>query len=256
MPRVGARRRAPSRHPLDPEASANTMYLPPSATIIENILNAMKVARERLRGVGPTGLNCSARESLRKDLRSMTISLALTLSDPTGNDPVPHSTLAYFRCRLKQRIFKALLIEFKNSGLTKADLARRLDKEPAQVSRLLSGPGNVTLDTLSDVLFALSGAELSMRVEYPLRDAAKPNHCQKPARAQPTMVTMTVRLPEPMRDWVEARTRSGRYADAGAPIFAISFARTRSGPKQVVKSSRRSTTTWHYLANTPRLERL
>lgn len=101
----------------------------------------------------------------------MTTSQALILSEPTGTSPISQSALTYFRHRLKQRIFQALLKEFKRSGVTKADLARRLGKEPAQISRLLSGPGNVTLETVSDVLFALSGAELSTSVEYPLRRA-------------------------------------------------------------------------------------
>jgi hypothetical protein len=40
--------------------------------------------------------------------------------------------------------------------------------EPAQLSRLLSGPGNLTIETISDVLFAISGAELSLSIAYPL----------------------------------------------------------------------------------------
>lgn len=102
----------------------------------------------------------------------MTISRASMPCEPSGTDSIPGSTLVYFRARLKQRMFDTMLREFKRSGLTKADLAARLGKDPAQVSRLLSGPGNVTLETVSDVLFALSGAELSASLEYPL--AKKP----------------------------------------------------------------------------------
>ena len=91
-----------------------------------------------------------------------------SLTNPVGTDAVPHSTLVYFRSRLKQRMFGLIIREFKNSGLSKADLARRLSKEPAQVSRLLAGPGNTTLDTVSDILFAATGGEAAAKIEYPL----------------------------------------------------------------------------------------
>ncbi len=81
----------------------------------------------------------------------MSISRASTLSEPAGTDEVAAGTLAYFRARLKQRIYSLAIKEFKKSGLSQADLARRLGKEPAQVSRLLSGPGNLTLETVSDL---------------------------------------------------------------------------------------------------------
>jgi hypothetical protein len=103
----------------------------------------------------------------------MTTSPTSTLSEPTGTDRVSRGTLAYFRARLKQRIHSLIVREFKESGLSQADLARRLGKEPAQLCRLLSGPGNLTLDTVSDLLFAISGAELSLSAAYPLRESAQ-----------------------------------------------------------------------------------
>jgi hypothetical protein len=60
--------------------------------------------------------------------------------------------------------------EFRNSGLSQADLARRLGKRPDVVCRLLGGPGNWTLDTMSDLLFAISGAAPTFNVEYPLNN--------------------------------------------------------------------------------------
>ena len=101
----------------------------------------------------------------------MSISRASTLSEPAGTDEVAAGTLAYFRARLKQRIYSLAIKEFKKSGLSQADLARRLGKEPAQVSRLLSGPGNLTLETVSDLLLATSGAELGLSIAYPLKAA-------------------------------------------------------------------------------------
>ena len=101
----------------------------------------------------------------------MSTSQTTTLSEPVGTNKVPRGTLAYFRARLKQRIYSIVIREFKNSGLSQADLARRLGKEPAQLCRILSGPGNLTLDTVSDMLFSTSGAELDLDVAYPLRRA-------------------------------------------------------------------------------------
>jgi transcriptional regulator with XRE-family HTH domain len=98
----------------------------------------------------------------------MSTSPTTVLSEPTGTDKVPRWTCTYFRARLKQRIYNLLIGEFKRSKLSQADLSRRLDMEPAQLSRILSGPGNLTLETVSDVLFAISGAELGLSTDYPL----------------------------------------------------------------------------------------
>lgn len=90
------------------------------------------------------------------------------LSKPSGSEPIPLGTLAYFCARNKHRAYSLVIGELQNSGLSQADLARRLRKSPAQLSRYLSGPGNWTLDTLSGLLFAISGAEPEYDVSYPL----------------------------------------------------------------------------------------
>ena len=58
--------------------------------------------------------------------------------------------------------------EFVKSRLSQADLARRLGRGTDVVCRLLGGPGNWTLDTISDLLFAISGAAPVFGVEHPL----------------------------------------------------------------------------------------
>ena len=98
----------------------------------------------------------------------MSTSRATMPSEPRGADKIPAWTLSYFRARLKQRIYSVIIKEFKKSGLSQADLGRRLDMEPAQLSRMLSGPGNLTSDSVSDLLFAISGAELGLSIEHPL----------------------------------------------------------------------------------------
>ena len=91
-----------------------------------------------------------------------------TLSKPTGSEPIPQAAFTYFRVRNKQRLYELVLDEFMKSGLSQAELARRLKKAPEIVCRLLGAPGNWRLDTASDLLFAISGAEVSYGIAYPL----------------------------------------------------------------------------------------
>lgn len=98
----------------------------------------------------------------------MTISLTTTLSKPIGADRIPKGTVGYFRARNRHRLYSLIIKEFKESGLTQADLARRLGKTPDIVCRLLATPGNIQTDTLSDLLFAISGAVPSYGTDYPL----------------------------------------------------------------------------------------
>lgn len=73
----------------------------------------------------------------------------------------------YYRQRQKNRFFQAVIAYFsdraESEGLTKRDVATLLDKEPSQITRWLSGPGNWTLDTISDLLLAM-GAELDFGI--------------------------------------------------------------------------------------------
>jgi transcriptional regulator with XRE-family HTH domain len=90
----------------------------------------------------------------------MSTSQNSSLSKPQGSEKISSGTLAYFRARLKHRIFSLILKEFRQSKITKADLARRLGMSPAQLSRTLAGPGNLTTETISDLLWAINGQEL------------------------------------------------------------------------------------------------
>ena len=81
-------------------------------------------------------------------------------------------TLAYFQERFRARIYDLVVREleaYKARGATQAQLARRIGKRADQISRWLSNPGNLTLDTISDLLLGLSGGELKMEVEHPTR---------------------------------------------------------------------------------------
>lgn len=96
-----------------------------------------------------------------------------TLSPPKSDEKVPNSTLSYFRSRNRHRLYSLVIKEFKKSGLSQAALARRLGKKPDIVCRWLSSPSNWQIDTISDLLFAISGAEADYSIKYPLHEAPR-----------------------------------------------------------------------------------
>ena len=98
----------------------------------------------------------------------MTTSVTHFPSRPTRRDPIDPYTLAYMRQRNKGRAYSAVISEFEKSGISQADLAGRLHKGTDQISRWLGSPGNWTLDTVSDLFFAISGGEPTYGVEHPL----------------------------------------------------------------------------------------
>lgn len=85
----------------------------------------------------------------------------------TSNEPLSERDIYYFRQRFQNRVFQAVVAYFADRaetlGVTKKQIAERLGKDPAQITRWLSGPGNLTLDTVSDLLLALD-AEMSSDV--------------------------------------------------------------------------------------------
>src|ERR1700722_1630342 len=124
----------------------------------------------------------------------MSTSQTATLSEPTGTTKISEGTLGYIRARHRQRAYDMVIREFKKSGISQADLARRLDKPREIISRLLARPSNWESDTFSDILFAISGAIASFGVNYPLAqgapeipaDQVKPEVISIPMKAAPS----------------------------------------------------------------------
>jgi hypothetical protein len=87
------------------------------------------------------------------------------LSDVLGDEPIPAGKLAYFQARLSNVLHEVVLKRFmeleSKTGLTRAELARRLGRKPEQVTRWLGSPGNWTLETVSDLLIGM-GCELKV----------------------------------------------------------------------------------------------
>jgi len=87
---------------------------------------------------------------------------------PIDGQAVPADTRDYFRARAKRHAYDLVMKELKSSGITRAELARRLDKGADRVSKMLGGPANWTIITLADLLFAIRGGVPKYEIDYPL----------------------------------------------------------------------------------------
>ncbi len=86
---------------------------------------------------------------------------------PLAGAPIPAGQKAYFQERLKARVYELIIDSFLSqcegdSLLTQAAVARRLGKRPEQINRWMSGPSNLTLETVSDLVLAICGKEPSL----------------------------------------------------------------------------------------------
>lgn len=148
----------------------------------------------------------------------MPTSQTSSLYEPKMGEMVPLSTFGYFRARAQRRAYDMVIREFKKSGLTQSELAQRLGKGTDQVSRMLAGPGNWTIKTASDLLFAISGAEPEWGISYPLQKARR-------NRRGPEWLTIDSPL---MRIASNAPS-----ANTSAPITDFLSRSIKEGPKKV-----------------------
>ncbi len=86
------------------------------------------------------------------------------LSELAVGLPIPLEKRAYFHARVLNNFYQFILQKFleeeRAGRLTKAELARRIERRPEVVSRLLGAPGNWGLETATDLLLGISGEEL------------------------------------------------------------------------------------------------
>jgi hypothetical protein len=99
-----------------------------------------------------------------------------SFAEISNGEPLSESTLAYFRERQRGRIHELVMTEFLKSGMTKADFARRIGRDPAQITRWFANPGNWELDTISDFLIGISGGEFAPQVSYPAEGKIQAQH--------------------------------------------------------------------------------
>lgn len=100
----------------------------------------------------------------------MTTSPTAFLHEIVNYQPIPAGKLAYFRARLQDRIYNLVTREFlrkENANqMSRSDLADRLGKDPAQITRHFASPGNWTLDTISDLLLGVAASELEIGLSH------------------------------------------------------------------------------------------
>lgn len=131
--------------------------------------------------------------------------LSEILSD---NDPIPPGKLAFFRERFRDHLYDLVLSEFlkrEAGGLTKAAIAKRIGRKPEQITRWLGAPGNWTIETVSDLMLAISKAEPLVNLK-PLANRPPAN------KAEPDWMEL-----EPLKDsQITARPKTG---SSGAHIL-------------------------------------
>ena len=154
----------------------------------------------------------------------MTTSPMPFLYDINSGGAIPPEKQAYFEDRLRNRLYDLVLREFRKqqqeAGLTQKDVAARLGKRPEQINRWLSGPGNWTLDTISNLLLAICKGELSIGVSV---------LSEQPARNRREPEWLTAHPPEPKR----VGTTAGHALFTATPVQPQHSPHTPARPHEV-----------------------
>jgi hypothetical protein len=75
-------------------------------------------------------------------------------------DVISLGTRAYLAQRARDEFYSYVMDKYRYSDISKAQLARRIGKSPAQITRMLANPGNWTLETAALLLAGICGEEL------------------------------------------------------------------------------------------------
>lgn len=110
------------------------------------------------------------------------------------NQPISARQIAYYNRRLQNVVFneiiRAFVEEVKAGRISRAALAKRIGKEPAQITRWLSGPANLTLNTISIILLGMD-AEMDAKVVFS-REISVPNYAHPLVDALESIMSPTV----------------------------------------------------------------
>ncbi len=133
------------------------------------------------------------------------------------NQPISTREIAYCNRRLQNAVFneivKAFVKEAKAGRTSRATLAKRIGKEPPQITRWLSGPANLTLNTISTILLGMN-AELDAKVVFS-RDISVPNY------AHPLIDALESVMRSDLLQTVPQIGTFGEISHPGAPSSSI-----------------------------------
>lgn len=80
-----------------------------------------------------------------------------------NNEELKETDMLYARESLMMNITEDILVAMEDKNISKANLAKLLDKSKAFVTQMLGGSRNMTLRSLSDIAFALD-MEVSIKL--------------------------------------------------------------------------------------------
>lgn len=97
------------------------------------------------------------------------------LDRPTGDEKISERALGYVTETAREEMFDMIATACVEAGVMRSQIAKRLGKDPALVTRQLSAPGNWTIDTISEYLFAINGRLVRAASYCPLEQAPANN---------------------------------------------------------------------------------
>jgi hypothetical protein len=101
------------------------------------------------------------------------------MENTSKKEPLKKRDVYYYRRRFINRVFSSLAKFFADEaelhGATKGMIAKRLGVDPSQITRWLSSPSNLTLESISDILLALDAEAEPFNI-VPFRERIQPNY--------------------------------------------------------------------------------
>jgi hypothetical protein len=150
-------------------------------------------------------------------------------------EPISPREIAYYRRRNQTRQHAEIATFFADEAeagrISRKEIAQRLGKDPAQITRWLSSPTNLESDTTSDLLLAM-GAEMDYRVvrfvDRPTANYSHPVHAKLTAAGTNSSYRVTF-VPEPrierahsfQRVQVEAKMQPPAVTATFSPFFEV-----------------------------------
>ena len=162
----------------------------------------------------------------------MTMSVNPSLSSLEAAE-INVSDKEYLRAQTQREAYNLILERFaelsEDHVALRALIAKRLGKSRAQITRWLSEPSNITLDTLSDLLLAM-GSEARMR-QCPFGSEPKGNYLHELAVVEPTHdYKAHIERPKTYTDRSLNAVRSVAWPDQATQRY------TSSGPDRSAKA--------------------